>query len=118
MALISSVSLKTGLPDRVMKYLPEANCTDSNTPGICPVAHGVKDQQPAAYSPKTGLFYVPTNDICMDLEPFEVEYVAGQPYFGAVVSMSPSEPNNIGDFIAWDAREGKIVWSNKELFSV
>jgi PQQ-dependent dehydrogenase (methanol/ethanol family) len=114
----TSVSLKTGLPDRVMKYSPEANGTDTNTPGICPAAHGVKDQQPAAYSPKTGLFYVPTNHICMDLEPFEVEYVAGQPYVGAVVSMYPAEPNNMGNFIAWDAREGKIVWSNKERFSV
>lgn len=114
----TGVSLKTGLPDRVMKYSPEANGTDSNTPGICPAAHGVKDQQPAAYSPKTGLFYVPTNHICMDLEPFEVEYVAGQPYVGAVVSMYPAEPNNMGNFIAWDAREGKIVWSNKERFSV
>jgi glucose dehydrogenase len=54
----------------------------------------------------------------MDLKPFEVEYVAGQPYVGAVVSMSSSELNNIGDFIAWDAREGKIVWSNKKFFSV
>lgn len=114
----TSVSLKTGLPDRVMKYSPEANGTDTNTPGICPAAHGVKDQQPATYSPKTGLFYVPTNHICMDLEPFEVEYVAGQPYVGAVVSMYPAEPNNMGNFIAWDAREGKIVWSNKERFSV
>ncbi len=61
---------------------------------------------------------MPTNHICMDLEPFEVEYVAGQPYVGAVVSMYPAEPNNMGNFIAWDAREGKIVWSNKERFSV
>jgi PQQ-dependent dehydrogenase (methanol/ethanol family) len=114
----TSVSLKTGLADRVAKYSPEANGMDNNTSGICPAAHGAKDQQPAAYSPKTGLFYVPTNHICMDLEPFEVEYVAGQPYVGAVVNMYPAEPNNMGNFIAWDAREGKIVWSDKERFSV
>jgi len=114
----TGINLKTGLPDRVMAYSPEANGVDNNTPGICPAAHGVKDQQPAAYSPKTGLFYVPTNHICMDLEPFEVEYVAGQPYVGAVVNMYPAETNNMGNFIAWDAREGKIVWSDKERFSV
>ncbi|KKM91849.1 hypothetical protein LCGC14_1224360 [marine sediment metagenome] len=114
----NSVSLKTGLPDRVVKFSPEANGEDNNTPGICPAAHGAKDQQPAAYSPKTGLFYVPTNHICMDLEPFEVEYIAGQPYVGASVNMYPAEENNMGNFIAWDAREGKIVWSNKERFSV
>ena len=36
-----------------------------------------KDQQPAAFDPKNKLFYVPTNHVCMDYEPFKVEYVAG-----------------------------------------
>jgi lanthanide-dependent methanol dehydrogenase len=114
----SSVNMKTGLPERVKMYSPEANGEETNTTGICPAAHGAKDQQPAAYSPKTGLFYVPTNHICMDLEPFEVEYMAGQPYVGAEVNMYAAEENNMGNFIAWDAREGKIVWTDKERFSV
>ncbi|WP_417550344.1 methanol/ethanol family PQQ-dependent dehydrogenase [Methylophaga sp.] len=114
----NSVNLKTGLPDRVAKYSPAANGEDTQTTGICPAAHGAKDQQPATFSPKTGLFYVPTNHICMDLEPFEVEYVAGQPYVGAEVNMFAATKNNMGNFIAWDAREGKIVWSNPETFSV
>lgn len=55
----------------------------------------------------------------MDYEPFEVEYVAGQPYVGASLSMYPvGDDPNLGNFIAWDAREGKIVWSNPERFSV
>ncbi len=114
----NSVNLKTGLPDRNKQFSPEHNGEDTNTTGICPAAHGAKDQQPAAYSPKTGLFYVPTNHICMDLEPFEVEYLAGQPYVGASVNMFAAEKDNMGNFIAWDAREGKIVWSDKERFSV
>ena len=28
-----------------------------------PTARGTKDQQPAAYSPETKLFYVPTNHV-------------------------------------------------------
>jgi PQQ-dependent dehydrogenase (methanol/ethanol family) len=113
-----SINMKTGLPDRVATYSPEANGEDTQTTGICPAAHGAKDQQPAAYSPKTGLFYVPTNHICMDLEPFEVEYLAGQPYVGAEVNMFAATKDNMGNFIAWDAREGKIVWTNPERFSV
>jgi PQQ-dependent dehydrogenase (methanol/ethanol family) len=113
------VNLKTGLPDRVTKYSTARNGEDVNTTGICPAALGTKDQQPAAYSPRTGLFYVPTNHVCMDYEPFEVEYVAGQPYVGATLSMYPPEGDtHLGNFIAWDAREGKIVWSNPERFSV
>jgi lanthanide-dependent methanol dehydrogenase len=92
---------------------------DVNVRGICPAALGTKDQQPAAFSPDTGLFYVPTNHVCMDYEPFKVNYTAGQPYVGATLSMYPPPgENHMGNFIAWDARTGKIVWSNKEQFSV
>jgi len=115
----NGVNLKTGLHDRVAKYSTAKNGPDVTTSGICPAAQGSKDMQPAAYSPRTGLFYVPTNHICMDYEPFEVEYVAGQPYVGATLSMYPAPGGtNMGNFIAWDAREGKIVWSNPERFSV
>jgi PQQ-dependent dehydrogenase (methanol/ethanol family) len=115
----NGVSLKTGRHDRVAKYSTARNGEDVNTTGICPAALGSKDQQPAAYSPRTGLYYVPTNHVCMDYEPFEVEYTAGQPYVGATLSMYPAPGGtHLGNFIAWDAREGKIVWSNPERFSV
>jgi PQQ-dependent dehydrogenase (methanol/ethanol family) len=92
---------------------------DHNTKGICPAALGTKDEQPAAYSPDTQLFYVPTNHVCMDYEPFKVSYTAGQPYVGATLSMYPPQgETHMGNFIAWDGKTGKIVWSNKEQFSV
>ena len=102
------------------KYSTEANGEDTNTTGICPAALGTKDEQPAAYSPDTKLFYVPTNHVCMDYEPFRVAYTAGQPYVGATLSMYPA-PNShggMGNFIAWDAGKGEIVWSLPEQFSV
>ena len=115
----TGVNLETGLPERVAEYSTAGNGEDVNTQGICPAALGSKDMQPAAFSPRTGLFYVPTNHVCMDYEPFEVEYVAGQPYVGATVAMFPAPGGtHLGNFIAWDAREGKIVWSNPERFSV
>ncbi|MDI4656881.1 lanthanide-dependent methanol dehydrogenase XoxF5 [Xanthobacter autotrophicus] len=109
-----------GRPQVVGRYSTEKQGEDVNTTGICPAALGTKDQQPAAFSPDTGLFYVPTNHVCMDYEPFRVSYTPGQPYVGATLSMFPA-PNShggMGNFIAWDARQGKIVWSNKEQFSV
>jgi PQQ-dependent dehydrogenase (methanol/ethanol family) len=115
----TGINMETGLPDRVVKYSTEANGEDVNTTGVCPAALGTKDQQPAAFSPDTGLFYVPTNHVCMDYEPFRVAYTAGQPYVGATLSMFPPEgETNLGNFIAWDAGEGKIVWSIPEPFSV
>ncbi len=115
----TKINMKTGRPEVVSKYSTSQNGEDVNTKNICPAALGTKDQQPAAFSPQTGLFYVPTNRVCMDYEPFRVSYTAGQPYVGATLSMYPGPGGtNLGNFIAWDAGEGKIVWSNPEPFSV
>ena len=109
-----------GRPQVVPQFSTVTQGEDVNTKGICPAALGTKDQQPAAFSPRTGLFYVPTNHVCMDYEPFKVAYTAGQPYVGATLAMYPA-PNShggMGNFVAWDARTGKIAWSKPELFSV
>ncbi len=114
------VDMKTGRPQVVAKYSTAKNGPDVNTKGICPAALGTKDQQPASFDPNTRLFYVPTNHVCMDYEPFKIEYTAGQPYVGATLSMYPT-PNShggMGNFITWDASAGKIVQSKPEKFSV
>lgn len=109
-----------GRPQVVAEYSTAQNGEDENTTGVCPAALGTKDQQPAAYSPKTQTFYVPTNHVCMDYEPFRVAYTAGQPYVGATLSMYPAPDSHggMGNFIAWDNVEGKIKWSLPEQFSV
>jgi PQQ-dependent dehydrogenase (methanol/ethanol family) len=116
----TNVDMRTGRPQVVAKYSTAQNGPDVNTKGICPAALGTKDQQPASYDPNTRLFYVPTNHVCMDYEPFKIEYTAGQPYVGATLSMYPT-PNShggMGNFITWDASTGKIVQSKPEKFSV
>ena len=118
------VDMKSGRPSVVARYSTRWHGEDVNTTNVCPAALGSKDQQPAAFSPDTGLFYVPTNHVCMDYEPFYVEYVAGQPYVGATLSMFPAGrvtgdgTDHLGNFIAWDAAKGEIVWSIPEPFSV
>ncbi|MGO8916324.1 MAG: methanol/ethanol family PQQ-dependent dehydrogenase [Stellaceae bacterium] len=112
------VDMATGRPEVVKEYSTQAGGADHNSQGICPAALGSKDQQPAAFSPTTKLFYVPTNHVCMDYEPFKVTYTAGQPYVGATLNMYPPKGDtNLGNFIAWDAGSGKIVWSDPEPFS-
>ncbi len=110
----TGIDMKTGRPIEVPAMRTKAG---TNSKGVCPAALGSKDQQPAAYSPRTKLFYVPTNHVCMDYEPFEVKYTAGQPYVGATLRMFPGPGGHMGAFIAWDAASGKIVWSDKERFS-
>ena len=114
----TAIDLKTGLPERVKQYSTSQG-TEVNVKGICPAALGTKDQQPSAFSPKTRLFYVPTNHLCMDYEPIDISYVAGQPYVGAIVNMYGAGPGDeLGRFIAWDAAKGKIVWQVPERWAV
>ena len=114
------VDMKTGRPQVVSKYSTAQAGPDVNSKGICPAALGSKDQQPASFDPNTKLFYVPTNHVCMDYEPFKVEYTAGQPYVGATLSMYPAlgSHGGMGNFITWNAGTGKIVQSQAEKFSV
>ena len=116
----TNVDMKSGRPQVVAKYSTAKGGPDVNAKGICPAALGSKDQQPASFDPNTGLFYVPTNHVCMDYEPFKVEYTAGQPYVGATLSMfpAPGSHGGMGNFITWDAGTGKIVQSHAEKFSV
>jgi lanthanide-dependent methanol dehydrogenase len=107
-----SIDKKTGRPVEDMSKRTKQGVV---TKDICPNAMGGKDQQPAAFSPKTGLFYVPTNNMCMDYEATEVKYTAGAPYVGANVLMKPGPgAGDLGEFIAWDATTGKKVWGIKE----
>jgi lanthanide-dependent methanol dehydrogenase len=85
---------------------------------ICPASPGGKDQQPAAFSPLTRLFYVPTNNLCMDYEALKAVYFGGSPFVGASVTMRAGPGGNRGEFIAWDAVAGKKVWGIPERFPV
>ena len=115
----TQIDMQTGRPKVVAQFAPGSRGDDVNYKNVCPAALGSKDQQPAAFSPKTGIFYVPTNHVCMDYEPYKVSYTAGQPYVGATLTMFPPQgDNNLGNFIAWDAGTGKILWSDPEPFSV
>jgi lanthanide-dependent methanol dehydrogenase len=81
---------------------------------ICPAAPGMKDWQPSAYSPKTGLLYIPHQNLCMDEEGVSANYIAGTPYVGMNVKMYPGPGGNRGEFEAWNPQTGKQVWAIKE----
>jgi PQQ-dependent dehydrogenase (methanol/ethanol family) len=119
------VDMKTGRPQVVKQYATSKHTSPDRGPdidvkGICPAALGTKDQQPAAFNPANGKFYVPTNHVCMDYEPFKIEYTAGQPYVGATLTMypTPGSHGGMGNFIVWNANTGKIEQTKPEKFSV
>jgi lanthanide-dependent methanol dehydrogenase len=85
---------------------------------ICPAAPGGKDWQPSAWSPRTGLLYVPHNNLCMDMEGLEANYIAGTPFVGARVVMKAGPGGHRGEFTAWDPVERQAVWKITERFPV
>jgi lanthanide-dependent methanol dehydrogenase len=85
---------------------------------ICPAAPGAKDWQPAAWSPKLRLLFVPHQNLCMDFESVTANYIAGTPYVGANVKMYAGPGGHRGEFTAWDPIAERPVWKVKERFPV
>jgi PQQ-dependent dehydrogenase (methanol/ethanol family) len=122
------VDMKSGRPQVQNQYSTQYQGEDVDTKGVCPSAMGSKNEPPVTYSPRTKLIYIPGNHTCMNYEPFQVEYTAGQPYVGATLSIFPAkadvktgektEKTNMGSFTAWDPTTGKIVWAIDEPFSL
>jgi lanthanide-dependent methanol dehydrogenase len=83
----TAIDLVTGLPvlDPAKQTKEGVNVLD-----ICPAVPGGKDQQPAAFSPRTALFYVPTNQFCMDYHALKATYMAGAPFVGSGVQVKPA----------------------------
>ncbi|PYR41177.1 MAG: PQQ-dependent dehydrogenase, methanol/ethanol family [Acidobacteria bacterium] len=84
------------------------------TKGICPSSTGAKDVIPSAFSPRTGLVYIPAHNTCMDYEGVEANYIAGTPYLGASVRMYPGPGGYQGELVAWDPVRGQKTWSVKD----
>ena len=107
----TGVDLKTGR----LQYNPEkATRTGQTVLYSCPAAPGAKDWQPSAYSPRTGLVYIPHQNLCMDEEGVEPNYIAGTPYVGTNVKMYAGPGGHRGLFDAWDPVGQHVVWSIKE----
>jgi PQQ-dependent dehydrogenase (methanol/ethanol family) len=84
----------------------------------CPAAPGAKDWQPSAFSPTTGLLYVPHNNLCQDEEAQTANYIAGTPFVGAETKFMAGPGKNAGEFCAWDPLKAKKVWNIPEKFPV
>jgi len=111
----TGVDLKTGL----LQYVDEKRTQIGKvTRGSCPASPGGKDWQPSAFSPRTGLVYIPHQNLCEDEEGVEANYIAGTPYVGANVNMYAGPGGMRGIFSAWDPVAGKEVWKTEEFFPV
>lgn len=109
----SGVDLKTGRLQYVEDKRTRAGMVIR---GICPASPGAKDWQPSSFSPRTGLLYLPHNNLCMDYEGMETSYIAGTPYVGAEVVFHPGPGGHLGEVTAWDPAKAQAAWKIKEPF--
>jgi alcohol dehydrogenase (cytochrome c) len=118
----ASIDKTTGRPT----YNPDKTPGTGKRALFCPSLWGGKDWPQEAYSPKTGLFYIPANDnLCAEIAGVPVgEYEPGQLYIGVPIEdifasmrlrpgLDPSKPVPIGELQAWDVASGKKVWSHQ-----
>ena len=108
------VDLKTGK----LKLNPTKETGFRTIRDACPAPPGVKDWTPSAYSPKTGLIYIPHNNLCYEMQGVTANYIAGTPFVGMNVRMYAGPGGNRGIFSAWDPVQAKTVWSVNETFPV
>ncbi|HZQ54682.1 MAG TPA: methanol/ethanol family PQQ-dependent dehydrogenase [Bryobacteraceae bacterium] len=107
-----SVDLQTG----ELKLNPTKQTGYKTIRDACPAPPGGKDWQPSSFSPKTGLIYIPHNNLCYETQGVTANYISGTPFVGMNVRMYPGPGGNRGEFSAWDPVKAKPVWSIKEMF--
>jgi glucose dehydrogenase len=102
-----------------LKYDPRTEPRVGQTVrNICPHSPGGKDWQPSAWSPRTGLLYIPHQNLCQDTFVYETSYIAGTPFVGADVKMYAGPGGMRGRFTAWDPVSRRPAWSVEEAFPV
>jgi alcohol dehydrogenase (cytochrome c) len=114
----TGIDLATGRPKYVAENRPgdPAKGADGKKGTVvfaAPSFLGGKNQQPMAYSPDTGYFYVPANEWGMDIWNEPVSYKKGAAYLGAGFTIKPLQEDYIGALRALDPKSGKIVWEVK-----
>ncbi len=114
----TGIDLKTGKPNFVPENRPgdptaSADGKKGATVFAAPSFLGGKNQMPMAYSPDTGLFYVPANEWGMEIWNEPLTYKKGAAYLGAGFTIKTVDDGYIGAMRAIDPKSGKIVWEQK-----
>jgi alcohol dehydrogenase (cytochrome c) len=110
----TGIDMKTGTPIEAAGNAKRPGMKRKAT-DICPNLIGGKNWMPVSYSAQTGLVYIPTMNLCMDLEGIQTDYKRGAFYLGVNFDLGKVGPGgHMGGVKAWDPVAQKQVWFNKE----
>jgi len=109
--VFASLDPETGRPT----YNEDRKPGTGKPAAFCPSLWGGKDWPPAAYSPQTGLLYIPANEnLCGTSVGNDVEYQPGRSFTGASTTMTVVPgADHIGELQAWDLNTGEQVWTQE-----
>ena len=83
---------------------------DYKATDICPSWMGGKNWQPISFNPQTGLAYIPSNNMCQDMQLTNVEYRRGMFYLGNDFAVNPGHGGYLGRLLALDPATNKTAW--------
>ena len=114
----SSIDIKTGRPvfdpaNRPGDPTASSDGKKGSSVFAAPGFLGGKNQMPMAYSPKTQLFYVPTNEWGMEIWNEPISFKKGAAYLGAGFTIKPLFDDHIGSLRAINPKTGKVAWEVK-----
>lgn len=103
---------KAGRPIEDPTKRPQLNKWARN---VCPNLFGGKNWEPMSYSPQTGLVYIPTFNLCMDIAGKKEEYEAGKFYLASEFDLDKAdEGDHLAELKAWDPVKQRKAWGIKE----
>lgn len=108
----TGVDMTTGRPIEVPDKRPRFKFRAMD---ICPNLLGGKNWHPMSYNPQTGLVYIPSINLCMDMEGAEPAYKRGSFYLAFEFDLGKSGPGGyMSELIAWDPVKQQKMWGNKD----
>ena len=110
----TGIDLKTGTPIETAGNVKRPGM-GRKAANICPNLIGGKNWMPMSYDEQTGLVYIPTMNLCMDLEGIQADYKRGAFYLGVNFDLSKVGPGgHMGGLMAWNPVTQKEAWFNKD----
>lgn len=110
----TSIDLKTGRPVETANNEKRPRLKQKAS-DICPNLLGGKNWMPMSYNPTLQLVFIPTLNLCMDMEGLQQDYKRGTFYLGSNFDLTKTGPGgHLGGVKAWDPIKQQEVWFNKD----
>jgi len=107
-----NVDLETGRPIENPEKRPRFDVWAKD---ICPNLFGGKNWEHMAYNPLTGLVYIPSFNLCMDLVGRKEQYKRGAFFLAEEFDLDKPGPGGfMSEMLAWDPVKQQKVWGSKE----